>query len=218
MGHLLVYNPGSRDADLTVTVYHEDRDPDHFPLRAHAHTSTESNYTQWPITPNSRCALQVESSEPVICQATIGWTNTGNDYRPQATTKSPRGVRETAKSYMSIPALARKWYLADGLVLDNRDQLWIKESEWAVLLNPGDQPAQITLIMDSLGATCTHTVEIPPRRVRTLCMDPIARPNQHYGVTFTSDQPVAAQWLRAVNWYDNQELMAFWSVPCVPAP
>jgi hypothetical protein len=216
MGHLLIYNPGERDADVTVTVYQEDQEPGQLHLRAAAQASTESNYTAWPVTPNHRCALKVESSEPVVCQATVGWTNTGNDYRPQAATTSPHGVRETAKSYTSIPALARTWYLADGIILNNPDQLWIRESEWAVLLNPGAHPAQVTLTLHDAGAARRHTVEVPPRRVRAVFMDPIAPSNRHYGVTFTSDQPVAAQWLRAVNWYNSKELMAFWSVPCVP--
>jgi hypothetical protein len=218
LGHLLVYNPSERDADVTVTVYHEDREPGQFHLPAPAQASVESNSRAWSLPPNSRCALHVESSEPVVCQATVGWTNTANDYSPRATTKSSRGVRETAKSYMSIPAVARTWYLADAIVIHNPDQLWIKESEWAVLLNPGDQPAQVTLTLHVAGAALRHTVGVPPRRVRAVFMDPIAMPNQHYGVTFTSDQPVAAQWLRTVNWYDSKELMAFWSVPCVPLP
>src|SRR6516165_9674203 len=116
MGHLLVYNPGPRPVPLTVTVYYEDREPQQLHLLAPAQASTETNYSQWPLTPNGRCALRVTSPEPVVCQATVGWTNTGNDYSPRAATKSPRGVRETAKSYQAIPELARTWYLADGLV------------------------------------------------------------------------------------------------------
>jgi hypothetical protein len=218
LGHLLIYNPGQRDANVTLTVYYEDREPTGFQLQAPARTSTETNSASWSLLPNCRCALQVDSSQPVICQATVGWNNSANDYRPRAATKSPHGVRETAKSYMAIPALARIWYLADALVIDDPDQFWIKESEWAVLLNPGDQLAQVTLALHGAGGTRQHTVEVSPRRVRAVFMDPIAAPNSHYGVTFTSDRPVAAQWLRAVNWYDSKELMAFWSVPCVPLP
>jgi hypothetical protein len=215
-GHLLIYNPGTKDADVTVTVYYEDRDPGQFHLPAPAQATTESNSGSWSLPPNRRCALQVDSSEPVVCQATVGWSNTANNYTPQATAKSPRGVRETAKSYMAIPALARTWYLADAIVLDSPGHLWIKESEWAVLLNPGDQPSQVTLTLHQAGTARRHVVEVLPRRVRAVFMDPIATPNLHYGVTFTSDRPVAAQWLRTVNWYDSTELMAFWSVPCVP--
>jgi hypothetical protein len=39
--------------------------------------------------------------------------------------------------------------------------------------------------------------------------------NKHYVVRFTSDRPIAAQWLREVHWYDRPDLMTFWSVPAV---
>ena len=49
-------------------------------------------------------------------------------------------------------------------------------------------------------------------------MDEIVRRNAHYGAHFRGDREVAAQWLRSVNWNECDELMAYWSVPCVPGP
>jgi hypothetical protein len=49
-------------------------------------------------------------------------------------------------------------------------------------------------------------------------MDEIARKNKHYGVHFESDLPIAAQWLRTVNWNDGDEIMAYWDAPCIPGP
>jgi hypothetical protein len=159
----------------------------------------------------------VESPEPVVCQSTNGWNNTGNDYTLNARTLSPGGVRECAKSYMAITQLGQDWYVADGIVIDRPDQLWIRESEWAVLLNPQDEPARLTLSLyhDEIS---THPVEVPARRLKCVYMDDIIQRNVHYGVHFHSDQPIAAQWLRAVMWNDRPELMAFWSAPCVPGP
>lgn len=229
-GHLTVFNPGTRDADLTVTAYYEDHEPDRFILRARAGSSNESNTSQWPLRRNTIFALKVESTEPVICQATVGWTNTAGRYEWGAATRSPNGARETAKSYMAIRTLARHWLYADGVVIrDGVRQtvarwlpnppphgLWIRESEWAVMLNPGDQPAEVEIVLHYGAEKVPQLVTIPPRRVKRLFMDDIARPNRHYGVTVTSDRNIAVQWLRQVNWHDSPEPMAFWSVPAVP--
>jgi hypothetical protein len=216
-GHLLAFNPGPRDAELTVTVYYEDREPEAFSLQAPAGKSSESNYGRWPVKPNTRFAIRVESAEPLVCQSTIGWNNTMNDYSPKAATRSPHGVRECAKSYMAITRLAHDWYLPDGIVIDNADGIYVRESEWAVLLNPGDEPAKVTLALH-YDHVVEHEVEVPARRLKVVYMDDVARRNAHYGVHFQSDQPIAVQWLRAVNWNDRAELMCYWSVPCVPGP
>ena len=216
-GHLLAFNPGPHDADLQVTVYFEDREPETFALKAPAGKSSESNYGNWPVRPNQRFALRVESSEPIICQSTIGWNNTMNDYSPKARTHSPQGVRECAKSYLAITTLSTDWYLPDGIVIDMPERMYVRESEWALLLNPGDEPARVTLGLH-YDDVVEHKVVVPARRLRVIGMDDIARRNSHYGVHFQSDRPIATQWLRAVNWNDRPELMCYWSVPCVPGP
>lgn len=217
MGHLLVFNPGKRDAELRITIYFEDREPQTLSLTVPAKKSQETNYTSWPVKPDMRFALKVTSSEPVVCQATIGWINAGNDWSPGAKTKSPHGVREVAKSYMASNQLSKEWYVADGIVI-NRNDLWIKESEWALILNPAEQSAQVKLLLYYEEKTDVYEVVVPPKRVKRVFMDDLATPNRHYGVRFLSDQPIVAQWLRAVNWYDSRELMTFWSTPGIPQP
>jgi hypothetical protein len=156
----------------------------------------------------------VESIEPLICQCTNGWNNTKNDYRPGAATRSPHGVRECAKSYLAITHLDRDWCVADGIVIDGLG-IWVRESEWAILLNPGDADAQVTMALH-YDEVVSHQLTVPARRVKWVYMDDIADRNRHYGVHFISDRPIAAQWLRTVMWEDQHELMAYWSVPCVP--
>jgi hypothetical protein len=216
MGHLLVFNPGEHDAELSLTLFFEEQEPRTFSAPAPAGVSRESNYTSWPVEPNTCFALRVESSAPVVCQSTVGWNNSGNDYAPSARTHSPNGVRECAKSYMAITQLAQEWYLADGLVIDT-PHAYVRESEWAIVLNPGDAPATVTLTF-FYEPRQQHTINVPPRRLRRVRMDDIARHNTHYGMRISSDCPVAAQWLRTVKWSDDSELMAYWSVPCVPGP
>lgn len=217
MGHLVVFNPAPRPATLEVTVYFEDRDPEHFRLEADAGTSTESSYPSWPVKPGDRFALALTSNEPVVAQATVGWNNVGNDGNPDARAIDGGRPREAVTSYTAIPALAERWYHADGVVLDKPNVLWIRESEWAVLLNPGDAPARIELGLFFRWFTKTHTIEVAPRRVRAVRMDDLVPiRNKHYGVRIASDVPIAAQWRRTVEWYDSPELMSFWSIPCVP--
>lgn len=216
-GHLVVFNPSSRAADLSIIVYFEDREPKQVRLRARPGASTESNFSDWPVAPGQRFALAVTSSDPVVAQATIGWNNVGNDGAPGAHTDDGGRPREAVASYTAIPDLATRWYLADGIVIDRPSELWIRESEWAVMLNPGDAPARVDLGLFFRFFKSSHTIEVPARRVRAIRMDDLVPlRNRHYGVRFASDVPIAAQWRRTVNWYDSPELMSFWSVPCVP--
>jgi len=217
-GHLLAFNPGPRDATLKVTFFYEDREPGVVSFVAHAGTTFETNCGKWPIKPDVRFALQVESDEPLVCQATVGWGNTGGEYTPDAKTLSPHGVRECATSYIALARLSQDWYVADGIVIDNPEHIWVRESEWAVLLNPGNQDARVTMRLHYDEEATEHQVQVPARRVRRVYMDDVARRNNHYGVHFQSDQPIAAQWIRTVNWYNSDEMMAYWSVPCVPGP
>ncbi len=217
LGHLVVFNPASRPADLDVTVYFEDRDPGHFALRAEPGGSTESNYRNWPVEPGQRFALGITSSEPVIAQATVGWNNVGSDFSAGVRAADGGPPREAANSYTAIPALAPRWYLADGIVLDRASKIWLRESEWAVMLNPGDAPARVDLSLFYRHFTRTHTVEVAARRVRAVRMDDLViLRNRHYGIRLASSVPIAAQWRRTVNWYDSPELMSFWSLPMVP--
>jgi len=224
IGHLLVFNPSNNDADLKITLYFENEQPKSFNLKAPAKKSFESNYETWEVKPkpNSNFALKVESTQPVICQSTIGWNNTANDYTPQAKTKSPKGVRETAKSYMSITQLSRDWFVADGIIINNPSSTWLKESEWMVLLNPNPDPVEVSIYTKhgKKGALqkpeLLETLVIEGERVKKILMDSKVPQNKLYGVRAISKSPIAVQWLRNVNWYDSPELMAFWSTPAVP--
>jgi hypothetical protein len=119
---------------------------------------------------------------------------------------------------MALTQLSQDWYVADGIVIDMPGQVWVRESEWAILLNPGDRDSRLSMRLHYDEEMVEHTLELAARRVKRVYMDDIAQRNKHYGVHFSSDQPIVAQWLRTVNWYDRAELMAFWSVPCVPGP
>lgn len=215
MGHLLAFNPGSREARLQVTIYFEDDEPASFGLVVPAGRCIETNYDSWPIEPNrSRFALQVDSTEPVVCQATVGWNNAWNNYAPDTVPLAPEGLRECAKSYLAHDRLSRESFVADGVVLDNASAMWVRESEWALLLNPGPEPANATLALH-FDEPILHQVEVPSRRLVSVYLDDLVPRNKHYGVRFASDQPIAAQWLRTVSWYHRPDLMAFWSVPAV---
>jgi hypothetical protein len=214
MGHLLAFNPGPRDTDAHVTVYFEDTEPAAFNLSVPAGQSVETNYKSWPVSPDSCFALQVDSGEALVCQATVGWNNAWNRYDPATVPLAREGLRECAKSYMAHERLSRESFIADGIVIDRPETAWIREPEWAVLLNPDAEPAAVTLYLH-FAAPLTHQVTVPPRRLVRVSMDDHVPRNKHYGVRFASDRPIAAQWLREVHWYDRPDLMTFWSVPAV---
>jgi hypothetical protein len=212
MGHLLAFNTGPNDTTAHVTIYFEDGEPAAFDLPVPAGQSIETNYGSWPVGLDSRFALQVDSDEPLVCQATVGWNNSWNLYAPDTVPLAPEGLRECAKSYMAHERLSRDSCIADGVVLDAPSRMWVRESEWAVLLNPGDEPARVAMHLH-LAEPRIHEVEVAPRRVARVYMDDLVPRNTHYGIRFVSEQPIAAQWLRSVNWYHRPDLMAFWSAP-----
>lgn len=128
-GFLVVFNPSARPADLAVVAYFEDREPERFQLQARSGATTAFHASEWPVKLDGRFALEVQASQPVIVQGTLGWDDTAGNSGSGATTKSARGVREAASSYLAIPALADHWYPADGIVLNDHDHLWYRESE-----------------------------------------------------------------------------------------
>ena len=212
--HLVVFNPGDQRATIRITIFFEDRDPAPFTLTVPAATSIESNASQWPVPANERFALMLESDQPVIAQATIGWTNTLNDYRLNARPPGGGQARETALSYLAHRARATRWMIADGLVLQTAD-LFIRESEWAVILNPSSDTARIVIAAGLGRWRQVRQTMVPPRRVRAIAMDSLVAHNTHYGAEVRSNVPIVVNWRRTVQWPDRPDLMAFWSVPMV---
>ena len=94
---------------------------------------------------------------------------------------------------------------------------YVRESEWAILFNPGHTHAQVqfTFFYNDL---VEQQISILAQRCCRVRMDERVRVNKHYGIRISSDQPIAAQWLRTVKWSNDSELMAYWSVPCVAGP
>ena len=73
-GHesLLILNPGDEDADLSITVYYEDREPDVIGGQCVAARRVRCFRMDQPIgecrIPFGQYALKIRSSVPVICQ------------------------------------------------------------------------------------------------------------------------------------------------------
>ena len=214
MSHVLLFNPGAREAEVAVTAYFEDREPERFSLKARPGTTTDTNCRTWPLEKGRRYAFELTSDRPVVAQATLGWNNTASNIGHDASTRSPRGVREAATSYLALPRLATRWYVADGIVIQAPHAFWLRESEWMYVLNPDDAPARVELGLFYRWLTRSHVVEVAPRRVRAVLLDDLVlRPNLHYGVRVASDRPIGVQWRRGVYWNDSPELMSFWSLP-----
>lgn len=215
MGYLVVFNPGDHDAHASATFFFEDREPVVRPITIPARRNIVENFRNWPVTPKTRFAIRLESTEDLACQATIGWNNTDNDERPTAKSISARGPREAAKSYVAQRGTSREWWVADGIQIDGPRATWVRESETALLLNPNDGETAVTFEILGADGRSTRTVRVAGRRLKAVPMETIARKNVNYGVSLTSELPIAAHWRRDLFWYDSNELMSFWSVPAV---
>lgn len=215
-GHLVVFNPGRDDAHLDVTVFFEDADPVDFRQVAKAAASTESDAGRWPVPPGRRFALAIESDRPVIAQATLGRTNTGGRYETGAVTADGAPYAEAATSYVSLGTPARHWKVADGIVIEAAGRLWLRETETAILLNPGDENAEVRFEFLLDGERRTHRVEVPARRLRRVSLAGLVPANRHYGTTIESDQPILAQWRREVYREGSPRPLSFWSLPATP--
>lgn len=226
--HLSVFNPGTRDAILRITAFYSDREPSTFERLAPAQTSSESDASTWPVPLNSRFALQIESSEPIVVQGTQGWNNTSNNYSTRSLSSASGRPRETAKSYLSITSLASEYCIADGIVIEAPDDTWIRETEDVVILNPGKTGLVVTIYVYYGERKATRWgpplrlpvfkrhISVPAERLALVPMTGWVKSNWHYGARIAGDQPFAAQWLRTVYWYDSAEIMSEWSLPCIP--
>ncbi len=214
VSHLLLLNPAAEAARVRVRLFFTDRDPAAFELAAAARTTTESASSSWPVGAGGRFALVAESDRPVVCQATVGWNSTANDYRPGATARSPRGVRETARSTLPAP-IGRRLFLADGIDLGGAGS-WLRETETLAVLVREEQPVRATLRLHAAAASRDRALELPSRRLTLLLMAGALPRDLHYGAELVASRPLAAAWLREVYWQQGDEPMASWSVPLTP--
>lgn len=215
LGHLLAYNIGVADAQLDLTVFYEDCEPDHLKLPARAGKSNESNWESWKmVKPGKNFSYMVESPEPLACQVTIGQNNTANSYLFSPGLR--QDYREAVLAYAAIDRLANNWYHADGIVINQPDKIWVRESEWLIVLNPYEAQVGIEIQMHHREGTKVHKTILEPKRSRYIYMDEIVTQNSNYAAHVVSDRPIAAQWLRTVNWFDRAEMMSYWSLPLIP--
>lgn len=211
MGHLVVFNPGSTAAEMRLKAIFEEGEPRSWSMVVKGNRCQETNFEGWPVQPGERFALVIDSDQPVVCQATVGWNNTAN----RMETVEGCEQREAAKSYLSLRTLARCWCVADGLVLDLDGKVYINETEELLLLNPGDESLSARVETQMEGRVSEFTVEVEARRLKVVKMQGRVKSNRHYGVVVSSSEPMAAQWLRYVEHVREPGLMTFWSVPCL---
>jgi len=217
MGYLVVLNPGEREANARETFFFEDRAPETRRLTVPPRRSVVESFHRWPVRPNSRFAVRVESDAELVCQATSGWENTLNDESPGAKTRGGALPREAASSSIALRGTGTEWLVADGIVIDAPDSTWVRESETALLLNPGGADASVVLEILGAGRSVSRSVRVPALRLAVVAMDPIVPKNRNYSVRITSDLPIAAQWRRDLFRAGSDEPLSFWSVAAVRA-
>jgi hypothetical protein len=88
-----------------------------------------------------------------------------------------------------------------------------------LVFNPGGRDASCRVTISTFSADArAKTVTVPARRLARVYMDDVAKRNEHYGARISADRPMAAQWVREIRWFDGDELMSVWSLPCAASP
>ena len=108
--------------------------------------------------------------------------------------------------------LSKTNYYADAFVIDVPGQR-LKEPEWAFLLNPNKEAAEVTLhAFYNDGKKINYKFHVEPERVLPLFMDEIIRKNKLFGAKYTSSVPIAIQQTRLIEEEDRYTIRACFSV------
>ena len=216
-GHFLIYNIGRQDIQSNLTCYFQDKEP--FVTRVAAVVGTTSCYGFEHFgdeLKGRRFAIVAESSYPMICHATEGMNSDLYTYPKKPGQNEDVRIREASNGYTAITAPAKTWRHADGIVVDNPEETWIKEQEWLIVLNDTAIDLELTLTINYPDGTIgKFYYNAAPMRFIQIAMDDIVRKNIRYHLLATGNQAFTAQWLKQKYWYHTPEIMTSWSIPLV---
>lgn len=205
-----MFNPAKRDARLKFTFYYEDCEPTTAYYNVPAETGTSVHLLSIKeIHVDKRFGARIESSEPMVIQVTTGYY--GMEDKHDWFTRAMHSV-------ICSDRLSKINYYSDALVID-REGARLKEPEWAFILNPNDEVADVVLhAYYSDGQKHEHRFSVQPRRLLPVFMDKIVVKNTLFGAKYISSVPVAIQETRLIEEEDRKTIRACFSVMAKTGP
>lgn len=205
-------NPGSRQAHITLTVYHEDLPPRDYALTLGARRAMNKGLhaVAGLLEHNKLYGVRVRSDVPILAQDTRG------EYEPDDPVTNAMG--STILTPGPLTEKDKELYYVDGIILTGGI---LEESEWLSVLNPNQEDAEIELtVFYGDREPEHHAFTVPAERVRTVKMDdlPIVPKNRLFSVKIASSVPVAAEEVRRA--YEKGHYScarSLFTVMCLPA-
>jgi len=199
-----LFNPARKEADAHFTFYYEDASPTTMDMKLPAQLGMNLHLLdRKEILQNKRFGAKIETSENTVVQITTGYY--GLEDKPDWYTRAMHSVICGTK-------LSKVNYYADALVIDRPGQR-LKEPEWAFLLNPNQEAAEVTLYAYYRnGKKLQYKFHVAPERLLPVFMDELVIKNVIFGAKYISNVPIAIQQTRLIEEEDRHTIRACFSV------
>jgi hypothetical protein len=199
-----MFNPAGKEATLDFTFYYADAAPTTLTRKIAAKTGSSIHLTDFKdVHQNKRFGAKIVSSENAVIQITTGYY--GVEDKVDWYTRAMHSVICGTK-------LSKTNYYADALVID-RPGNRLKEPEWAFLLNPNKEAADVKLYAYyGNGTKKVYPFHVAAERVLPVFMDELVIKNQIYGAKYISSVPIAVQETRLIEEEDRHTIRACFSV------
>ena len=205
-----IFNPGKKLSKMKFTFYYEDCEPTvmFYEMPAEMGRSI-ALYECKEVYHNKRFGAKIECSEPLVIQITTGYY--GVEDKADWYTRAMHSV-------ICSDTLSKINYYSDAFVID-KEEMRLKEPEWAFLLNPGEETAKVVLYAYyNDGQKETYNFTIPPQRLLPVFMDKLIVINKLFGAKYISNVPIAIQETRLIEEEDRKTIRACFSVMAKPGP
>jgi hypothetical protein len=199
-----MFNPSAREAKLDFTFYYENSSPTTMTMKVAPKTGVNRHLLEVKeIHQNQRFGAKILSSENMVIQITTGYY--GLEDKHDWYTRAMHSVICGTK-------LSKTNYYADALVID-RPGNRLKEPEWAFLLNPNKEAAEVKLhAYYGKGTKKVYPLHVGAERVLPVFMDELVIKNAIYGAKYVSSVPIAVQETRLIEEEDRHTIRACFSV------
>jgi hypothetical protein len=199
-----MFNPSAKEAVLDFTFYYEKSTPTKMTVKVPAKTGVNRHLGECKeVRINERFGAKIVSSENTVIQITTGYY--GVEDKVDWYTRAMHSVICGTK-------LSKTNYYADALVID-RPGNRLKEPEWAFLLNPNKEAAEVKLnAYYGNGTKKVYPFHVAAERVLPVFMDELVIKNQIYGAKYISSVPIAIQETRLIEEEDRHTIRACFSV------